>query len=358
MSDVQDELDRIRAALEAADLAIADALEARALATRALIALRERNADTYFAPPREGDVLAKVRARAPSFPAAGADAVMREVFSASAALMAPVRVAYLGPEGGLAHFGARKQFGTSAELRAFDSVAEVFDEVARGRAMFGVVPLESSIDGAVTATLDALAHSEIKVIGERTVPSSLHLLSKTGSSTDIEKIYAPSSAIALCQRTLRSAFPRAMVIDVPSAVAAADLATEDHGAAALGTEVLVDTHGLRFVKQSVEDQRGGEVRYAVVGLILPSRSGTDRTLITVGVHDTPGALLKVLHPFAERGVNLRRLESRPVSNVAWRYLFFIEVDGHVTDRPIVTALEDLRAASGLVKVIGSYPRPR
>lgn len=356
MSD-QDELSRIRIAVEEADDALASALEARARAVQSFVALRRRNPDGYYTLARSAEVLARVRDQVREFPQSGVEAVIREVLSASDVLIRPVRIAYAGAEGGLAHEAARRHFGASAQLVPLDEVHSVIDEVARGEASFGVVALESSSDGAMSATLDALAATEVRICAELTVPVCFHLASRTGNGTDFDKIYVTSWAYQACERWLRAHFAKATVIDVPSLSVAAQLAAEDHGAAAIATQTIAEKLGLAFVKEHIEDQTGVEVRFAVIGGDLPTRTGTDRTVLAVALHDSPGALYKALKPFAERGVNLTRLESRPARGEPWRYVFFIELDGHVTDRPVLTATEELRGASRWLKVLGSYPRP-
>jgi chorismate mutase/prephenate dehydratase len=272
-------------------------------------------------------------------------------------MMAPRTVAYAGSEGGFAHAAARKHFGASATFRSAPSVGAVLEEVTRGRASGGVVPLETSTDGAVTATLHGLVQADVKICAELTMPQSYHLASETGNASDIEKIYGATHAVAACERFLRERFPRATVLDVPSADVAAQFAKEDHGAAAIATDIVVPSHDLRIIHERIEDVTGVETRFAVVGHDLPPRTGTDRTVLAMAVGDGPGSLHRSLQPFADRSINLTRLESRPSHGTAWRHVFFVELDGHVTDRPVLTCIEDVRAVSRMVKVLGSYPRP-
>jgi chorismate mutase/prephenate dehydratase len=358
MADVEQEMDRIRARIEQADAAIVAALDARAEAAREFLELKRRAPDAFLVLPRSSEVVSRARGAVRVFPQASLEPVFREIVSACEALVRPTRVVYAGAEGGLAHEAARRAFGASAEFAAIDDVRAVVDTVARGEASAGVVPLETSSDGAVTTTLDALASTEVKICAEITVPASFHLASRTGTAADVEKIYAPAVALAACERFLRSRFSRAAVIDVPSTAMAAQLAAEDHGAAAVLTAALAETYGLRTIQERIEDQAGVEVRFAVVGSELPARTGADRTVFAIALQDAPGALYKALRPFADRGVNLTRLESRPArAGVPWRYVFYVEADGHVTDRALVTAAEEVRAQSRLFKVLGSYPRP-
>jgi chorismate mutase/prephenate dehydratase len=356
MSD-QAELTRIRTAVEQADEALASALDARARAIKEFVALRTRNPEGYYALARRAEVLTHLRQRVLEFPAGGVEAVIREVLSACDAIVRPVRIAFAGPEGGRAHEAARKHFGASAQLASLDEVAAVISEVARGESSFGVVALETSSDGAVSATLDALAASDVKICAELTVPVSFHLVSRTGNGSDFDKIYLTPSARQACERWLRAHCPRAALIEVPTLTVAAQLAGEDHGAAAIATQTIAEKLSLSFVKEHIEDEPGIEVRFAVLGGELPARTGADRTMLAVALHDSPGALYKALKPFADRGVNLTRLESRPARGEPWRYVFFVELDGHLTDRPVLTATEELRGASRWLKVLGSYPRP-
>ncbi len=357
MGDPKDDFARIRDALDSADAALLDSLEARAQALAEYRTLRERDPEGYYALPRDAEVLSRARERVRVFPSEAVEPVLREVLSASEAMIAPVTVAYLGPEGAFAHTAARRRFGAAAELRSRDSVPEVLEEVERGRAKFGVVPLETSSDGALTATLQGLLRSDARICGELTLPASHHLMSSTGNAQDVEKVYGAPGAIGACERYLRVHFPKATVLDVPSGEVAAQFAREDHGAAAVGTEIIAERYQLRILRERIEDVTGVETRFAVVGNEHPPRTGKDRTVLALAVHDQPGALYRGLQPFADRDINLTRLESRPVQGQTWRYVFFVELDGHVTDRPVLTALEELRGTTRFVKILGSYPRP-
>lgn len=357
MSQGRDEFARIQKDIEAADAALIDALEARARAILEYVELKKREPEGYFPLAQSSETVAVARSKAKAFPPALVEPVLREVLGATASLIAPVRVAYLGPPGGFANAAARGRFGASAELRSLASVALVLDDVERERVSFGVVPLETSSDGALTATLHGLVNANVKMCGELTMQASYHLFSKTGNASDVEKIYAPATAIAACERHLRTQFPKATLLDVPSSQVAAELASEDHGAACVGTDLVGELHSLRLVRERVEDETEVETRFAVVGRESVPRTGTDRTVLALAVHDEPGALYAALRPFADRNINLTRLESRPGRTAAWRYLFFVEMDGHITDRPLLTAVDDLRGAVRFLKVLGSYPRP-
>lgn len=358
MADDQSEFAKIRAALEQADEQLVRALDARAEAVKAFVALRERAPDTYYSLPTAAEVIQRALESARSFPRDALELALREVLGACARIIAPVRVAVVGPEGGFAHVAARRHFGASAEVSTYDSIAAVFDEVERKRASYGVVPLESSTDGSVADTLDALATSEARICAELTLPCNYDLVSSTGNAGDVEKIYGTNAAIAACEAGLRREFPRATILDVRSGLVAAQLAAEDHGAAAIVAAFREeDFPGLRRVRERVEDRAGVETRFIVIGHDRPPKTGHDRTVLALAVGDAPGSLHRALQPFADRGINLTRIESRPARGANWRYLFVLELDGHMTDRSVLTAVEDVRATSRHVKLLGSYPRP-
>lgn len=356
MTDAKAELERIQVALGAADEALADAFEARAKATLDLAALKATHPDAYFAVPREPAVVERIAPRAPHVPSAALRGVVREVLSACTHLMAPVEIVYVGQEGGFGNLAARSHFGSSAVLRPAVAATEALSEVERGHASFAVVPFETSYDGAVTETLNLLARSDLKICAEIPIRRAFHLLSRGGERTAIKKIYAAASAITACQTFLTRRFPGVLVIDVANGVVAAQRALEEPGAAALATDIVAAQSGLDYVERAIEDVADLETRYVAVGNDFPPRTGADRTAIALVTHDAPGVLVACLKPFADRNLNLYRLETRPARGWEWRYLILLELEGHITDRAVLAATEELRAASRYVKVLGSYPR--
>jgi chorismate mutase/prephenate dehydratase len=355
MSNAKQEFEKIRDAVEAADKALADALAARAKAVIELAALRARAADAYFTLPRDADVLNRFVERVDGLPREATRAVMKEVLAACASLIAPAQVVYAGQEGGLGNLAARTHFGAAAVLRAVDSSEAMLTEIERGRASYGVLPFESSHDGAVTQTLNLLARSDIKILAEIPIRRAFHLLSKSGDRSQIQKIYAATSALTACERYLAQQFPDASVIDTRSHTLAAARAAAEPDAAALGTDLAVSLAGLQVIDRSIEDTPDLDTRYVALGNDHQPRTGRDRTAVIIALHDAPGVLIDCLKPFSDRRINLYRLETRPARGWEFRYLILFELDGHVTDRPVLSAVEELRSAGRYVKVLGSYP---
>jgi chorismate mutase/prephenate dehydratase len=353
--DDNQQIERLRAALESAEAALAEALDARARAVKAVAAFKQESPSAYFSLPRDHEVIAHMVERVRVFPKDAVRPVLTEILSASTAMVAPQRVAYVGQEGGFGHLAARKQYGGSALLHSADTAADALSEVDRGAASFAIIPFETSNDGAVTATLNLLARSDAKVCAEIPIRRAFHLISQSGEPERVEKIYASSSAIAGCESYLSKRFPKAVIVDTRVGTIAAQRAKEEADAAALATEWVAEQSGLRYVERGIEDVSDLETRYVAVGRDFPPRTGRDRTVIVLALHDAPGVLIECLRPFADRKLNIFRLETRPARGWNFRYLILLEVDGHITDRPILAAIEELRTASRYVKELGSYP---
>jgi chorismate mutase/prephenate dehydratase len=355
MADDKREIERMRAGLEAAETALAEALDARARAVAAFVALKAASPEVYFALPRDHEVISRMLERVQVFPREAVRPVMTEVLSACNRMTAPLEIVYVGQEGGFGHLAASKQYGQSATLHAVDTAEAALSEVERGHASYAMLPFETSHDGAVTATLNLLARSDAKVCAEIRIRRAFHLISQSGARAHVMKVYASSSAIAACESYLREHVANAVVIDVRNGVIAAQHAKDEPEAAALVTDIVAEQAGLAYVERSIEDLSDLETRYVAVGNDFPPRTGHDRTAVALALHDAPGVLIECLKPFADRKLNIYRLETRPARGWAWRYLILLEVDGHITDRTILTAIDELRTSSRYVKVLGSYP---
>jgi len=361
MTEPRDRFDRIRAAIEAADRDLTSALDARARAVRDFVTLRGESPGAYYQLPTTDEVIEQARGHArehggSAFPERALEPVFREILGACATLAAPVRVAIPGPDRSLALVVARDFFGSLAEIVPSLTVADALLMVEQQEASSAVVPLETTSDGAISASLFALARGTCRIVAERTISNAYHLYSRTGNAQDIEKIYATPVALAACARTLDREFPTATIMEVRSAAVAAQLVLADHGSAAVGASVE-EAEGLRVVRAHIEEDTSLETRFVVVGREAPRRTGADRTFLALLLSEDPGSLYAALAPFAERGINLTRLESRRAPGAALEQMFFVELDGHVSDRAVLTALDEVRMKSRHLRVLGSYPRP-
>jgi chorismate mutase/prephenate dehydratase len=227
--------------------------------------------------------------------------------------------------------------------------------VRRGRVGIAVFPFESSVDGLVQPSVTALAETDLVMVGERVLSASLDLMSKTTDLGAVEHVYATALGQTACQRFLDTELPRASFIDVRSPVVAADLARDEPNAAALVSPRVGRAAGLETLRANVGDEPELKLRYGFASSRPASRSGTDVTCLLFSVDDSPGSLFGVLRHFADRGVNLRKLQSRPVPHGSWDYVFYVELGAHATERPVTTALEAIKRSTKYLKVLGSFP---
>jgi len=279
--------------------------------------------------------------------------LLRTIHAATSSLERPSRVAYVGPEGGFGQLAARSRFGQAAPLLTVESAEMALDQVRRHRADFAVFPFETSTEGPLQASVEALAQSELS-LAAKIVVQNLSLMSRGARAEDIASVYVFASDRAAAQKYLAS-LPRIAVVETRSPTAACQLASDDATGAALVPEETGRQLGFLALQSNVSDRTDGRVRYGVASPRPTSRTGNDMTSILFGVHDQPGALFNVLRHFAERGINLKTIQSRPMPGEGWNYVFYVELTGHATDRSLVTALEEVKRQTKLLKVLGSYP---
>ena len=356
MADVKREADELRQEVAKIDAQLLVALDKRAKIARRLGELR-RDQSAALPLTDHASLRALLARSSGDMPQESLRPILREVFAACLALELPVKISFVGPEGGPGHAASRARFGRSSSLLPAESTAAALDEVTRKRAEFAVVPFETAAEGPVQATILALMQSELRIVEVLDATFELDLLSRTGNLADVEKVYATPADHAVCARFLSALSPRPSVLDVKTPLMACQLAVDDHGAAALASRHFGAQLGLEVARRNVLDTGGDRVRYAVAGGRPAGRTGEDVTSIVISVQDAPGSLLDVLKVFAERGINLSNILSHPVLGETWTYLFYVEIGGHFTDRPLVTAFEEIKRITRYFKVLGSYPAP-
>jgi prephenate dehydratase len=272
------------------------------------------------------------------------------------------RYAYLGPRGTF----------TEAALAAFDpaahqgavpcpSIQATLDTVRTGEAERAIVPIESSVEGAVNATLDELATGpDLAICGELLLPVTFALLARQGTAlADVKTIGGHPQAQAQCRGWLAAHLPGAEWLPASSNAEGARQAADGAIDAALAGAFAAAQYGLEILASDVSDVPDAVTRFVVVGRPgpVPAATGADRTsLVAFLREDHPGALMELLTEFAVRGVNLTRIESRPTGDGLGKYCFSIDCEGHLDDARVGEALMGLRRVCADVKFLGSYPR--
>jgi chorismate mutase/prephenate dehydratase len=284
--------------------------------------------------------------------------LFREVMSACLAQEKPLKVAYLGPEGTYTQAAVNKHFGHSVRALALPSVSEVFQEVAAGSADFGVVAVENSTEGTVTNTLDSFLSSPLHICGEVELRIHHCLMGRMKSTRKVLRVCAHAQALAQCQAWLDEHLPDVERVAVSSNSEGARRARDEQGTAAIAGDTAAEVYGLNLLARAVEDRPDNSTRFLVIGRKILQASGDDKTtlLVATGRSDSSGALYGLLEPLAKNGVSMTRIESRPSGQGKWRYVFFIDIEGHATDPQVAKALEAMKARTSLFRVLGSYPR--
>ena len=313
----------------------------------------------FYRPEREAEVLRKALKRN-NGPLRDEEIVrlFREIMSACLAQQEPLKVAFLGPEGTFTQAAVLKHFGSSVRALPLAAIDEVFHEVEGGIADFGVVPIENSSEGTVNHTLDMFLTSSLKICGEVELAIHHSLMGRMGSVSDIKRICAHSQALAQCRGWLDDQIPDVERVPVSSNAEGARRARDERGTAAIASRAAAEIYGLTLLANDIEDRADNTTRFLVVGRKLFTASGEDRTTLLVSASDTvdAGALFRLLQPLAEHRVNMTRIESRPSRKRKWDYVFFIDIEGHLSDAPVGKALAALEERASLFKVLGSYPR--
>ena len=357
------DLEALREQIDVADVKIVELLNERARVV-VEIGRRKRGTDApIYAPAREQAVLAKVLA-ANQGPLEGRclEAIYRELMSGSFALEQPLRIGYLGPAGSFSHLAATSHFGSSVAFEDVREIGAVFTEVLRGHVDYGLVPIENSIGGGITESLDAFSkHRDQLQIYAELLLSVRHNLLANCEPGEITEIHSKPEVFAQCGQWARTQFPSARLVGAPSSAKAAELAAAAHadgvvGVAAIGSRLAGERYGLKVVFSSIEDNPNNLTRFLVLAKQRAGRSGNDKTTVMFRTGHAPGALVEVLQVLASASLNLTHIDKRPSGRENWSYAFFVDLEGHRDDPAVAEGLKKAEAVCEELVILGSYPR--
>lgn len=348
-------LENLRRSINQIDKKIVGLLNARARISSGIAKLKIKNGASIYSPDRERQVLRRLKdINKGPLPLDSLEAVYREIMSASLSLGEPLKVAYLGPEASFTHLASLKRFGTQVEYVAANSIADVFLEVERGNADYGVVPIENSIEGAVSHTLDVFMESDLKICAQVILDIAHNLLANCAKDK-IKRVYSNPQVFGQCRIWLQENLSGADKIEVSSTTRAAQIAAKEKNSACIASLLAAKVYKLRVIARDIEDSPHNITRFLVIGKADVSPTGRDRTSIMFSIKDKVGALHDMLLPFKKCRINLTKIESRPSKKKAWDYYFFVDLDGHKDMPKVKKALSELENKCTFLKVLGSYP---
>lgn len=356
-----DRLKQIRTEIDRIDLKLLAILNQRAALSQEVGKIKSSGDTPIFKPLRERELLDKLSADNPGpLPEEHLRAIWREILSSSRALQKPQNVAYLGPEGTFSYFAGLEYLGRSANFHPTRDITQIFEDVTSGDCDLGVVPLENSLQGTVGVSFDLFLKHDVVIEAELYSRISHTLLSNAGSFANIDKIYSHPQPLAQCGSWLRTNLPDAMLIPVESTAAAASRAAQEPRSAAIGHASLASMYGLDILARRIEDQQGNWTRFVIIAPSSgkyqhKSRFGADKSSILFTLPDKPGSLATALDLLARNGVNMRKLESRPLRDQPWRYVFFADVESDLKQENHADLLRELALYCTSFRILGSYP---
>ena len=281
--------------------------------------------------------------------------IFNVIITATREIQKPKTVSYLGPNAGSTHIAALTFFQHSGNFIEQPNLHTVFSDVGKHISHYGVVPIENSIEGSVNHTLDLFVDFDLRICAEHFEPISHDLLSLSGEYADINTICSHPQALGQCKAWIKRKLPQAKVKETSSASNAALMASTDSTIAAIASKQAAHLYNLLPVETQIEDHPGNITRFLVIGHDRPRPTGHDKTSIMFATSHVPGALFKALKPLDQSGINMLKLESRPIKGQRWSYYFFLDIEGH-RDHPDITAtINEMRTVTLSLKILGSYP---
>lgn len=345
----------MRTKIDLLDGKIVDLLNQRAEVSLEIGKLKSKLKQPIYSPERESKVLARLaKSNKGPLNALSLEAIYREIMSSSLSLEKNIRISYLGPRATFTHLAALKKFGSSVDYIPANNIGDVFTHVEQDIADYGVVPVENSIEGGITHTLDMLVESSLKICAQVNLAVSHNVLARC-KKENIVRIYSNPQVFGQCRLWLRMNLPRAELIEVSSTSRAAEIAKQENNSACIASALAAKVYKLKIIARAIEDTKSNITRFLVIGKNDASACGRDKTSIVFSVKDKVGALHDMLISFKKHRINLTKIESRPSKRKAWDYYFFVDLEGHKDEKNVAKALEQLGHQATYLRVLGSYP---
>lgn len=358
-------LDSLRSRIDDFDNKILQLLNQRAQAAKEIAKLKNKSKAAIYNPSRESSLLKRLKEanEGGKLPNDSIEEIFREIISACRGLEQEHKVAYLGPQGTFTHEAAKKKFGHAVKLNPMRTIDDVFNAVAYGEVDYGVVPVENTVEGLVTHTLDSFLKNNLVICDEIVLWVHIHLMAlRKAKKGDIEIIYAHQHALGQCRYNLEKKWPNAKLISMASNSAAAKEVGRGKSVkvAALASEVAAETYKLRILERNLQENSKNNTRFLVIGkghdVIVDKVKGKYKTSVILATKNETGALYKILRQFYKYRVNLTRLDSLPSRGDRENYYFFIDFETPAKAKEREELISGLKTQTTRFQSIGTYPR--
>lgn len=351
-------LNKLRGQINKLDEKIIELLNQRTEVALQIGEIKSKDGISVYAPQREEDVYRRIiELNKGPLREKTVKAIYREIMSGTLCLQKKMRIAYLGPAATFTHLAALKKFGSSVEYLDCSSIEGIFKLVEKEEATYGVVPIENSIEGAVNYTLDMFIDFDIKICSEIFMEISHSFLSNFPLSK-VKKVYSNPQVFGQCRSWLNRNLAHSELIEVSSTTKATEIAAGEEYSGAIANELAGQIYNLKIIKKDIQDSVHNITRFLVIGKDEVSKTGEDKTSIVFSTKDKVGALYEMLLPFKKGGINLTKIESRPSKKRAWKYYFFVDLEGHSEDKKVKKVLAELNKKCIYLKILGAYPKSR
>lgn len=349
------DLSKYRKCIDDCDKIIVETLNRRAKAVQEIGKLKfQNNKSDLYVPHREQEVLERVKKHSSGIvPDYSLEKIYKEIMSSSFLIEGSLNIGYLGPEGTYSHMAAIAHFGSSVDFVAHYKIEEIFKSILKGYINYGIVPIENSICGGISESLDSLKKYADKVYtySESCIPISHNLLS---NNDKFSTIFSKQEVYAQCYQWIQSRYKNIDFISVGSSAQAIKQAKE-YNQAAIGSTLAADLYGINILHKHIEDTTDNMTRFVVLSKTEAGKAEHNKTSIVFTTSNQPGSLAKVLTILADNNVNLSHIDKRPSTKENWKYTFFIDVDGHKDDSSVKLSLQLMREYCEDLFVLGSYP---
>ncbi len=351
------ELESLREAIDQIDTDLLHLLNRRMELAREVGRIKAEKDLPLFHPGREEQIFDRLKRINPGpITDESLRAIYREIFAASRLMQYVLQVAFLGPDWTYSHIAAISSFGHTARYIPCPTLEDVFDALLKRKAHMAIIPIENSLQGGVGRSMDLLYERNVRVVGECYLEVAHYLCCTSDSFENVAHLYGHPQALEQCRHWILENLRGVELYECSSTAQAALMAKKDPAGAAVCNLYAAHYYGLNVVAERIEDQPGNTTRFLNLSDYVNAETGNDKTSLLFAVSDQPGALHFALEAFAECGVNMTRIESRPNRTFPWQYLFYVDIEGHQDDDRVSRALSDLRGRVTFVKVLGSYPR--
>lgn len=315
--------------------------------------LKQNDGSSIYRPEREKEIIQRLcEQNQGHLTPESIEAIYMEIFAVSRNLELPEKVAYLGPEGSYSHQAAESRFGAMSYYLPLSSIESVFKVLENKEAKFGIVPIENNTDGAVGETLDCLKKYNSLVVAEAYMDIHHSFATEVDDLKDIQKIYSHPQGYNQCKNFLEEHFLQDIeFIPTRSTSAAARRSKEDPSSAAICSHIAAKLYSLPIHFEKIEDNLANQTRFLILSDFKNQKSENDKTSILAQTEDKPGSLVDFLQSFQNIGINLTKIESRPVKKKKFQSIFFIDFKGHIEDEKVKNLIDN---SPNKIKWLGSY----